>query len=79
MHPQYNPSKVHAFVHDLTKPEDLQARLQDTSDAFETPFDTSQGVDLISCIFVLSAIPPEKLAAAVKGLVEVRRTESFVI
>lgn len=38
-----------------------------------------QSVDLLSCIFVLSAIPPEKQAQAVQNLARVTRPGGYVL
>ncbi|KAJ3329821.1 hypothetical protein HDU76_007089 [Blyttiomyces sp. JEL0837] len=62
----YNESRVKAFVCDLTKD-----KLVDNVPAAH--------LDVVSCIFVLSAIPPAKLADAVKNIAEVVRVGGKVI
>ncbi|KAJ3374686.1 Methyltransferase-like protein 6 [Allomyces arbusculus] len=57
-HDLFDPSRCTAFVADLTK-DDLTATV---------PAGT---VDLLSAIFVLSAIPPEKMDHAVKNIAQV--------
>lgn len=52
-------------------PRLLDRLSEQEAESFEVPFGSTQGVDLVSCIFVLSAIPPEKQMDCVKGLAEV--------
>jgi methyltransferase-like protein 6 len=52
---QFDPERINAFVLDLTKDDVLQHVEE-------------QSVDIITCIFVLSAIPPEKFDFAIKQL-----------
>jgi methyltransferase-like protein 6 len=55
-------------VHDLTLPEpSLRAKLS-SHPSFSDP----DGVDVCTCLFVLSAIPPEKLQIAARSIAEVR-------
>ncbi|KAJ1961515.1 hypothetical protein IWQ62_003841 [Dispira parvispora] len=65
-HPGYNSGRCHAFVCDLTKDP-----LTD-----EVPADT---VDLVSMIFVLSAIPPEKMVEAVRNVYRVLKPNGKVL
>uniref|UniRef100_A0A4W3HUC3 tRNA N(3)-cytidine methyltransferase n=1 Tax=Callorhinchus milii TaxID=7868 RepID=A0A4W3HUC3_CALMI len=55
MHPDYNPSRCFAFVHDLC----------DESDRYPVP---DNSLDIIILIFVLSAIHPDKMQAVISGL-----------
>ncbi|KAK9768338.1 hypothetical protein K7432_001072 [Basidiobolus ranarum] len=64
--PQYAEGRCNAFVCDLTKD-----KLQDNI--------TPCTVDFISAIFVLSAIPPEKMSFAVQNLYEVLNTNGQVL
>lgn len=81
----YDTSHVHAFVHDLTcpaghatLPTQLQAAppefwadpMPDSATTPTAPISTHQ-VDLISCVFVLSALPPKAQAPAVQALFDV--------
>lgn len=61
-HPAYDPSRVTAFVHDLTEPTpSLRSRIGG---------DEGAGADLVTCLFVLSAVPPEKLSIAVRAMAD---------
>ncbi|KAJ2962128.1 hypothetical protein NQZ79_g2698 [Umbelopsis isabellina] len=55
---QYNESRCKAFVADLTV-DDLCATVP------------AESVDLVSAIFVLSAIPPEKMSVAIQNIYKV--------
>lgn len=83
--PAYNTSSIHAFVHDLTTgtlalkeqlaaapPEFWSSPTTSEVDVRELP----ERPDVISCIFVLSALPPTKQADAVRSLVSVRSCAS---
>ncbi|ORZ29537.1 hypothetical protein BCR44DRAFT_1449525 [Catenaria anguillulae PL171] len=63
---QFDPARVTAFVADLTK------------DAL-TETVPRQSVDVASCIFVLSAIPPEDLATAVANVASVVKPGGTVV
>jgi methyltransferase-like protein 6 len=66
-HPEFAPERVHAFVHDLTAVDaSLRSRLDESCQFGQV----GQPVDLASCIFVLSALPPEKHAVAVQNIVD---------
>lgn len=54
----YDPARCHAFVCDITKD-----RLADTI--------ARHSVDIVSSVFVFSALPPEKQAAVVANIVEI--------
>ncbi|KAJ2786086.1 hypothetical protein H4R18_000118 [Coemansia javaensis] len=62
----YNPDRCHAFVCDIT-----QDQLTDTI--------PPHSVDIVSSIFVFSALPPEKQAAAVSNIVRVLRPGGRVL
>ncbi|KAF4092915.1 hypothetical protein AMELA_G00026270 [Ameiurus melas] len=53
--PEYNPSRCHAFVHDLS----------DVTAAYPMP---EQSLDVIVLIFVLSALHPEKMQSSIRKL-----------
>lgn len=82
-HPNYDPTRINAFVFDLTSPPPaLSIKLSECSSDFDLAQDTSshpvtQTVDLISCIFVFSALPPDKHQTSVQTLIEVRSFFSF--
>ncbi|GJN87686.1 hypothetical protein Rhopal_000641-T1 [Rhodotorula paludigena] len=66
-HVSHDPSHCHVFQHDLTAPiDDLRNKLDNAPPSFGTPI---HSFDIISCVFVLSALPPEKQARAVETLV----------
>ncbi|KAJ1660045.1 hypothetical protein IWQ61_000976 [Dispira simplex] len=65
-HPGYSSGRCHAFVCDLTKDPLTE----------EIPAGT---VDLVSMIFVLSAIPPEKMAEAVRNVYRVLKPNGKVL
>ncbi|GAA5991553.1 hypothetical protein JCM10908_005759 [Rhodotorula pacifica] len=68
-HPLYTPSSCHIFQHDLTLPLPLLAeKLASTPPEFGEPI-LPGSFDVVSCVFVLSALPPNKQAEAVKTLV----------
>lgn len=77
--PAYDTSHVHAFVHDLTCPPGsatLPAQLRSAPPQFwDAPSDplppVAHLVDLISCVFVLSALPPKLQAPAIAALLAV--------
>ena len=75
LHPDYKPKRVHAFVYDLTSTDSLLERLQESEAILKDS--ESPLVDLISCIFVLSAIPPEKQAQAIRNLCQVEFPNVF--
>ena len=61
-HPAYDPTRITAFVHDLTAPDpSLRSRIGG---------DDGVEADLVTCLFVLSAIPPEKLRTAVQAMAD---------
>ncbi|KAI5476486.1 methyltransferase, partial [Pseudohyphozyma bogoriensis] len=88
-HAQYNPAKVHAFVHDLTaESPTLAEQLASAAPEFWVlPSDpasppqpsTSHLPDIISCIFVLSALPPKAQAGAVRSLISVLKPGGTLI
>ncbi|XP_017349242.1 tRNA N(3)-methylcytidine methyltransferase METTL2 [Ictalurus punctatus] len=53
--PEYNPSRCHAFVHDLS----------DVTATYPMP---EQSLDVIVLIFVLSALHPEKMQSSIRKL-----------
>mmetsp|Transcript_30952 Transcript_30952/g.42897 ORF Transcript_30952/g.42897 Transcript_30952/m.42897 type:complete len:282 (-) Transcript_30952:49-894(-) len=59
-HQQYDPARVNAFQCDITH--------NNLTDNIE-----EQSVDIVLCIFVLSAIAPEKMPDAVRNLAQVLR------
>ncbi|GAA5924265.1 class I SAM-dependent methyltransferase [Sporobolomyces koalae] len=68
-HANHDPSRVHIFQHDLTEPPtapSLAARLADVPPEFGEPVFK---FDIVSHVFVLSALAPRNHAAAVKTLV----------
>ncbi|GAA5873546.1 hypothetical protein JCM16303_001160 [Sporobolomyces ruberrimus] len=68
-HAAHDSSKVHIFQHDLTEPStapSLAERLADVPQEFGPPVDQ---FDIVSHIFVLSALAPRNHAAAVKTLI----------
>jgi len=70
-HPSHDPSNVHIFQHDLTEPStapSLSARLADVPPEFGQSIDQ---FDIVSHVFVLSALAPRNHAKAVKTLIAV--------
>ncbi|GAA6062298.1 hypothetical protein JCM10212_004386 [Sporobolomyces blumeae] len=68
-HATYDPAKVHIFQHDLTEPPtapSLWARFDDVPTEFGVPI---HEFDIVSHIFVLSALAPRNHAKAVKTLI----------
>ncbi|GAA5960375.1 hypothetical protein JCM3765_007491 [Sporobolomyces pararoseus] len=68
-HAAHDTSKVHIFQHDLTEPPtapSLAERLADVPPEFGAPIDQ---FDIVSHVFVLSALAPRNHAAAVKTLI----------
>ncbi|XP_043195061.1 tRNA N(3)-methylcytidine methyltransferase METTL6-like [Amphibalanus amphitrite] len=65
-HQLYDDSRVHAFVHDITS-SSLSEQVPDGS------------VDIVSLIFVLSAINPDKLCSVVKNISQCVRDGGMVI
>ncbi|KAI8909075.1 S-adenosyl-L-methionine-dependent methyltransferase [Gorgonomyces haynaldii] len=61
---KYNPERMHAFVCDLTK---------------DNLSDSCQNVDVVSCIFVLSAIPPHKLSQTIQNIKSVMKPGAVLI
>lgn len=71
-HPLYTPSSCHIFQHDLTLPlSSLSDKLASPPPEFGDPI-LPGSFDIVSCVFVLSALPPHKQAEAVKSLISVR-------
>ncbi|KAK4056340.1 hypothetical protein OIO90_002784 [Microbotryomycetes sp. JL221] len=84
-HPSYSTSRVHAFVHDLTSPPgssslaeqlssappDFKSDLLPSSSSIDGMKEAFRRPDIISCIFVLSALPPGKQRAALRSLVSI--------
>ncbi|KAJ2641505.1 hypothetical protein GGF44_002090 [Coemansia sp. RSA 1694] len=64
--PHYSEDRCHAFVCDITKD-----RLANVI--------PPHSVDIVSAIFVLSALPPEKQAAAVSNIVEILKPGGRVL
>ncbi|BGP21997.1 methyltransferase [Rhodotorula toruloides] len=65
-HAKYNPAHTHIFQHDLTKPlDDLYAKLDDVPPEFGPAV---RQFDIVSCVFVLSAIAPRFQAKAMETL-----------
>lgn len=60
-HSRYDPERVNAFVADITKSSSLVRQLP------------PEGVDLISCVFVLSAISPDQHSAVATSMAAVSR------
>lgn len=115
-HPLYDPTRVHAFVHDLTstasptlkekiarhvfapatRPGRGSAGEEAAEDSLngksatsleQRPRDDTDGdridrtwpdVDIVSCLFVMSAIPPEKMTSALQAMKEVSWHEDDV-
>ncbi|KAG0663094.1 hypothetical protein C6P46_002937 [Rhodotorula mucilaginosa] len=68
-HPLYTPSSCHIFQHDLTLPlSSLSDKLASPPPEFGDPI-LPGSFDIVSCVFVLSALPPHKQAEAVKSLI----------
>ncbi|GAA5994768.1 hypothetical protein JCM5350_007987 [Sporobolomyces pararoseus] len=68
-HAAHDTSKVHIFQHDLTEPPtapSLAERLADVPPEFGAPINQ---FDIVSHVFVLSALAPRNHAAAVKTLI----------
>ncbi|GAA6041671.1 hypothetical protein JCM8097_003075 [Rhodosporidiobolus ruineniae] len=66
-HPRYDPSHIHSFDHDLTVPrEELHTKLGTPPPEFGPPL---HSFDIVSFIFVLSAIAPRSHARAVETVV----------
>ncbi|KAJ1810176.1 hypothetical protein LPJ77_001096 [Coemansia sp. RSA 2523] len=65
-HEAYSEDRCHAFVCDITKD-----RLSDTI--------PPHSVDIVSAIFVFSALPPEKQAQAVKNITEILKPGGRVL
>ncbi|KAG0150977.1 hypothetical protein CROQUDRAFT_720179 [Cronartium quercuum f. sp. fusiforme G11] len=83
-HPDYQPSRVNAFVFDLTSSvPSLSTKLNQTPPEFNQtesiPTLISSLVDLISCIFVLSAIPPEKHRSSIQSLIDVLKPGGTIL
>ncbi|KAM0792893.1 hypothetical protein ACM66B_002655 [Microbotryomycetes sp. NB124-2] len=73
-HPLYTPERVHAFVHDLTCPRGsltLAQNLEAAPPEFKSDDEPFRRPEIISCIFVISALPPGAQRAAVQSLVDV--------
>lgn len=71
-HPLYTPSSCHIFQHDLTLPlSSLSEKLASPPPEFGDPI-LPGSFDIVSCVFVLSALPPHKQAEAIKTLISVR-------
>ncbi|CAG8435746.1 6216_t:CDS:2 [Diversispora eburnea] len=64
-HEQYNESRCHAFVCDLSND-----KLKD--------YIPSQNIDIVSSIFVLSAIPPEHHLSVIRNVSEVTRKGAII-
>lgn len=70
-HPLYTPTSCHVFQHDLTQPlSDLADKLAVAPPEFGDPV-LPGSFDIVSCVFVLSALPPHKQAGAVQTLISV--------
>lgn len=70
-HEKFNPARIHAFVYDLTSTTPtLSDRLREAIFDPAPPVPSKQ-VDLLSCIFVLSAIPPERQQSTIANLLQV--------
>ncbi|XP_028675853.1 tRNA N(3)-methylcytidine methyltransferase METTL2 [Erpetoichthys calabaricus] len=65
-HPDYDASRCHAFVHDLCE----------EASSFPVP---KQSVDVIILIFVLSALRPDKMAAALSRLARLLRPGGLIL
>jgi methyltransferase-like protein 6 len=63
--PEYDTERCYAFVCDLT--QDPLTRL------LPNDHETREGIDVVSMIFVLSAIPPEKMAKALANIASVSK------
>ncbi|VDP06950.1 unnamed protein product [Schistosoma margrebowiei] len=56
------PVKCNAFVCDVTKPYSLKAALSSLNSVSDQEFNnTEHGVDLVTLIFVLSALNPQEM------------------
>lgn len=79
-HPSYQSSRIHAFVFDLTSTSPtLHDKLNDRSISLESAATFSPSVDLISCIFVFSALPPEKHQASAQNLIDVLKPGGTIL
>lgn len=68
-HASYDPAHTHIFQHDLTKPlDDLYAKLDDAPPEFGRAV---RQFDIVSCVFVLSALAPRLQAQALETLLAV--------
>ncbi|KAL7344429.1 S-adenosyl-L-methionine-dependent methyltransferase [Rhodotorula toruloides] len=65
-HASYDPAHTHIFQHDLTKPlDDLYTKLDDVPPEFGPAV---RQFDIVSCVFVLSALAPRCQAKAMETL-----------
>ncbi|CAH7686987.1 S-adenosyl-L-methionine-dependent methyltransferase, partial [Phakopsora pachyrhizi] len=76
-HEKFDSNRIKPFVYDLTADDyDLDKTNQNLTQNLGSDFGS---IDLISCIFVLSAIPPDKIQLAVKRLVSVLKPGGEII
>ncbi|KAH9824083.1 S-adenosyl-L-methionine-dependent methyltransferase [Melampsora americana] len=69
-HSSFHSSRIHPFVFDLTSTSpSLDEKLKEPSINFHPT--SSPSVDLISCVFVFSALPPEKHQLSAQNLIDV--------
>lgn len=66
--PRYSKFPIHAFVTDLTHPEALTSHIP-----------KSIKFDAVSCIFVLSAIPPEKMRIFIENMASVMKPGGILV
>ncbi|GAA5860221.1 hypothetical protein JCM3774_000348 [Rhodotorula dairenensis] len=78
-HPLYTPTSCHVFQHDLTLPlPDLAEKLARAPPEFGDPV-LPGSFDIVSCVFVLSALPPHKQAGAVKTLISLLKPGGWLL
>ena len=63
-HPDYNQDRIQAYVMDISSKDSIP----------EIPL-----VDLVSCIFILSAVPPESLNNAVQNIYDLMAENGILI